>query len=136
MSLRNQLIRDEGLRTTAYHDSAGNCTFGVGHKGSTPLTVTAIDGILNDDIATATADLVKALPLTAALSLTRFNALVNMVFTMGIGGVLGFKDMIEALRLDNFKAAAAAIRASHWATAEAPERAERIAKQIELDIEQ
>ena len=136
MSLRSQLIRDEGSRTTAYHDSKGNCTFGVGHKGSTPLSVTVISLILNDDIATATTDLMHELPLVAGLSPTRFNALINMTFTMGIGGVMEFKEMIDALRLDNYKAAADAIRASQWAKVEAPQRAERIAKQMETDIEQ
>lgn len=139
MSLRSQLIRDEGSRSTVYIDTTGNPTFGVGHKGSTPLSPVAISQILNDDIAHATVELLDdptMRPIMDRLSLTRQNALINMVFTMGIGGVLGFKDMISALEREDYAGAGHAIRESLWWKNQAQERAERIAKQIELDIEQ
>jgi lysozyme len=135
MSLRTQLIRDEGTRLTFYQDSRGNWTVGVGHKGSTPLTVPAVNQILNDDIASHTEDLIRALPFTSGLSVTRFNALLNMCFTMGAAGVAGFHDMIDCLKVGDYKGAATAIRDSAWHKLEAPERAERIAVQMETDVE-
>lgn len=136
MSLRSQLIRDEGSRTTFYQDSRGNWTVGVGHRGSTPLTPDAISLILNNDIASHTADLIQELPFTAGLSINRFNALVNMCFTMGAKGVAGFHDMIDCLKMGDYRGAAAAIRDSEWWKTEARPRAERIAVQMETDIEQ
>ena len=138
MSLRSQLIRDEGSRPTVYLDSKGIPTFGVGHNGNTPLSPVAISQILNDDIAHATVALMDdpdIHPVFVLLSLNRQNALINMAFTMGAEGVAKFKDMLAALKREDFVGAAAAVRSSLWAK-EAPQRAERVALQIETDIEQ
>lgn len=136
MSLRSQLIRDEGWRDTVYYDSAGNVTFGVGHKGSTPLSNTAIGLILDDDIADKTDELLKELPFTKVLSINRFDALLNMTFTMGAKNVSKFYKMIDCLKAGDYKGAAAALRDSEWWRVEARQRAERIAVQLETDIEQ
>ena len=135
MSLTSQLIRDEGVRRTAYLDSRGNCTFGVGHKGSTPLTQAAINRILGDDIASHASDVMAALPWTTALSPNRFNVLVNICFNLGIGGLLEFNAMLTALQNDDYAAAAEAMQHSKWAD-QVGERAERLAKQILTDQEQ
>jgi len=140
MSLRSQIIRDEGIRLTAYHDSQGNCTFGVGHKGTTPLTGAAWSQILNDDIASHSADVAREMPWTIALSATRHNVLVNMCFNLGINNLLQFKEMIAALQtaLDtngSFKPVADAMLKSRWAV-EVGDRAVRLAKQMETGIEQ
>jgi lysozyme len=139
MSLRAQLIRDEGSRSTIYTDSTGNVTFGVGHKGATPLTAAAISQILDDDITHVVTELANdpvAHPVMLKLSAVRCDALRNMAFTLGIGGLRGFQDMWKALAEGDYAAAAGAIRASLWWRNQARGRAERLAKQIETDIEQ
>ena len=136
MSLRSQLIRDEGSRNVMYYDSKGNPTFGVGHKASTPLSPLAISQILDDDIREHGNDLIRDLPFTTGLSVNRFNALVNMAFTMGARNVAAFHDMIDCLKIGDYKGAAMALRNSEWWKVEARPRAERIAVQIETDVEQ
>lgn len=140
MSLRSQLIEMEGTRHTVYTDSTGHITFGVGHSGNTPLSILAINQILTDDIQNAVADVVQAMPWAEALSVNRFNVLVNMTFNMGIGGLMKFKHMIAALQnaLDNagdYNAVATAMLDSKWARQVGP-RAERLAQQMITDVEQ
>jgi GH24 family phage-related lysozyme (muramidase) len=139
MSLRAQLIRDEGSRSTVYADTKGNITFGVGHLGTTPLSAGAISHILDDDIGHAVTDLANdpiAHPIMLTLSATRCDALTNMAFTLGVGGLTSFHDLWKALAAHDYAAAAGAIRASLWWRDQARGRAERLAKQIETDIEQ
>jgi lysozyme len=134
-------MRDEGVRSTVYLDTKGNVTFGVGHKGSTPLSQAAISRILTDDIMSHSADVLAVMPWTHALSLARFNVLVNMCFNLGITKLLTFKNLIEALQTaldtnsDDYGPAADAMRHSLWAD-EVGERAERLAIQMETDKEQ
>ena len=50
MTILEQLKRDEGMRRTAYQDSLGVWTVGVGHNLAVPLSDAAIEQILADDV--------------------------------------------------------------------------------------
>lgn len=166
MGLRSQIIRDEGVRPTAYIDTTGNVTFAVGHKGSTPLSIKAIDQILDDDIASHEAELLEAFPWVEELSPNRLNVLINMAFNLGVGGLSKFTTMWTELRhalvTGDYAPVAAAMLNSQWArqvgivrrtlawfsrdraemlairdwVTKQPGRAERLAKQMVLDVEQ
>jgi len=97
------LVDREGLRTTAYQDSVGVWTIGVGHTAAcgppepcAGMTVThgeafAIFDRDNDSFEQAVNDLVKV-PLTQA----EFDALVSFAFNVGTGAFAG-STMLELL---------------------------------------
>jgi len=131
--LRAELIRDEGIRLRAYKCSAGVWTIGVGHTGDiTPEDECTEDeafDLLDMDIATAIRNLDYSWPKWRSLSDTRQRALVNMVFNLGMGGVLKFKMMLAALAEERWDDAADAALDSKWAD-QVKARAQRIARMI------
>lgn len=86
--LKAELIRDEGKKLTAYKDSLGYWTIGVGHLlGSSPrmstITDEECDALLTVDIAEAEAAARRLVPSFDALTDERQRALVNMVLNRG-----------------------------------------------------
>ena len=129
------LDRDEGRLATAYRDQFGNWTIGVGHKLTpgnwTGLTWSdgAIDATLADDVRNAQALLLAHLPWTSNLDEARYAVLLNMVFQMGIYGVLEFNHTLAAVETSQWKAAHDGMLASKWAS-QTPNRAQRLATQM------
>ncbi|HEX8743517.1 MAG TPA: lysozyme [Thermoleophilaceae bacterium] len=90
------LMREEGLRTTPYNDSAGHATIGVGHlihRG--PVTAADIrryrgftradaEKLLRADAASREQAVERL--VRVPLSQNEFNALVSLVFNIGING--------------------------------------------------
>jgi lysozyme len=131
MTLRDALIRDEDLRLSPYRCPAGKLTIGVGHNlDAKPISKRAALVILDDDIEDAERELAAVLPWTAELDAPRREALVNMVFNLGMGGLLKFKRMLAALRRGDYAAAAAETLDSDYAK-QVGARARRVARQIE-----
>ena len=132
MSLREQLIRDEGKKPFAYQDSLGYWTIGVGRlidqrKGGR-LTDDEINYLLDNDIREKTAQVLNALPFAKDLDEVRFSALVNLAFA-GIGTLLQFKKMLVAMQARNWDEAAKQLLDSKYAT-QVGDRANRLAKQL------
>jgi len=132
MTIFDQLRRDEGMRRTMYRDSLGYETFGVGHKATTPLSDAAIEQILHDDVAAAAANIDAVFTWAKSLSEARYGALINLVFNMGLGGVLSFKNMLHAMRESRWDDAARELLDSKYAT-QVGLRAERLATQLSED---
>jgi lysozyme len=139
--LKADLLRDEALRVVVYDDGTGrplkaggeltgHASFGVGHNGEKPLSLRAVQVILEDDIADVTDALDRALPWWRTLSENRQRALANMAFNLGIVRLLGFRDMLACLEAGDWKGAAAASLDSRWAV-QVGERARRIAQILE-----
>lgn len=130
MDIREQLSRDEGVRSFPYVDTVGKTTIGVG-RNLTDVGISSdeIDLLLNNDIARAEAALTSSLPWTASLDDARRGALINMTFNMGIGGVLQFTNMLAAFQSANWEAAATAMLDSRWA-GQVGDRATRLAQQV------
>jgi len=146
MSLREQLIIDEGLRLHRYKCTAGKNTIGVGHNlDDNPLTAAevAIIGsafpevitreqammILDRDIEEVSADVVQHIPWTrAALPQVR-DVLNNMAFNMGVYGVLKFKLTLKAIKEGRYAEAADMMLDSKWAR-QVGDRAKRLAAVI------
>lgn len=133
MDLRQQLIRDEGRIFSAYQDSEGYWTIGVGHlidkrKGG-GLPEPIIDALLDWDIREKTVQVTKAFPWAQSLDPVRFAALVNMTFQLGIDGVKGFPRMLAALRDGRYAEAETHALDSLWLK-QTPARCRRIARQF------
>ncbi len=85
--------------------------------------------LLDSDIAKFTAQLSNQLDFWGKLTQTRKDVFVNMAFNLGDKGFLGFHDMIDYARLEDWKNTANEIRNSH-AYRELPARYERLAHYI------
>lgn len=98
--LRQRLIAHEGLKTSLYKDSLGYLTIGVGHlidpeKGG-KLSIAACMFILDSDISDARSQL-AGYSFYKKLDSVRADVLVEMVFNIGLGGLLKFVDMLKSL---------------------------------------
>lgn len=134
MTLRDQLIRDEGgFRLKPYTDSVGKLTIGAG-RNLTDVGISHAEAelLLDNDIAGASADVAARLPWVGALSVPRAAVLVNLAFNMGIGGLMGFRKMLQALQDEQWETAAAELLASTYAEQVGP-RAHRLALQLRTD---
>lgn len=108
--------KHEGCRLTAYQDTRGVWTIGWGRNLQT-LRISAQQAAEwhNEDLSTAIAE-AKGFPEYACLDTdARQNAFIEMVFNMGPRKVLGFTNMLAAIRLQHFADAAKHALDSDWA---------------------
>lgn len=131
--LTKQLRRDEGEVLTAYADSLGFLTIGVGRlidkKKGGGITAEESAYLLANDILAKTSGVIKALPWAEQLDPARFGVLVNMAFQMGIAGLLGFKNTLALIQSGNYVRAAEGMAESLWAK-QTPARCARLQKQL------
>ena len=141
-----RLVFHEGVSLQCYNCSRGYPTIGVGRNLKTnPLTKdelivcgdymhgitkNAAFYLLRNDIDRVTKECEKKIPIWDRLDDERKYALLDMVFQMGIGGVLNFKKMLAAMGVGNWKEAAVQCLDSEYAK-QTPARAKRIARTIE-----
>lgn len=131
MTLRDQLMRDEGLRLKPYRDSVGKLTIGVGRNlDDVGISEEEAGLLLNNDIAAARADVFARLPWATFLNEPRFAVLVNMRFNLGLAGLFTFRQALAAMERGDWAEAAKEMRDSHWAEQVGP-RAHRLAQQME-----
>ena len=135
--LTTQLNRDEGRRKFVYPDSLGYATIGVGRlvdaKKGGGLRDDEMDYMLRNDINDRVDALTRALPWFQNLDDARKGVLLNMAFQLGTDGLLGFKNTLEQVRTGAYATAASMMLQSKWAT-QTPERAQRLAKQMETGV--
>ena len=133
--LTAQLRRDEGTKETAYKDSIGFLTIGVGRlidsrKPGAGLRPDEIDYLLKNDISDRVQAITKALPmLFPKLDEARKGVLLNMAFQLGTAGLLGFKSTLALVAAGKYAEAAEQMLKSKWAT-QTPARAKRLAEQM------
>ena len=132
--LTAQLRRDEGTRATAYPDSMGWLTIGVGRlidsrKPGAGLRPDEIDYLLRNDINDRVAALQKALPWFAKLDQARQGVLINMAFQMGTAGLLAFRQTLALVRDGRYAEASEQMLKSKWAD-QTPGRAKRLSEQM------
>ncbi|MET0105703.1 MAG: glycoside hydrolase family protein [Sedimenticola sp.] len=131
MSLTDQLIQHEGLRLKPYRDSVGKLTIGVGRNlDDRGITESEALILLENDILTASYDLVAAFPFVLDMDNARYEVLVNMCFNMGITRLKGFKRMWRYLEVGNYTMAAYEMLDSRWAK-QVGSRAEELAEIME-----
>ena len=118
-TIREMLSLHEGRVPHAYQDSLGYWTIGVGHlidrrKGG-KLPESIIDSLLDYDIEKHSAELFQALPWVKELDQVRQNVLIDMTFNLGINGLLGFKNTLQAVKEKRWDDAAEGMLSSRWA---------------------
>lgn len=129
VKLKEELIRDEGIRAKAYLDSKGIPTIGIGHNLQKPISSAAIEQIYADDLAEVFTDLNKFLPWWTSLNLVRQRVLANMCFNMGIGTLLEFRNALGAMKAGDWFRASQEMLNSEWAK-QVGARADRLAQMM------
>lgn len=125
-----QLLVDEGLRLRPYRCTAGKLTIGVGRNlEDRGITQAEALLLLDNDIVAFWAELAVAQPWVLAAPEPVQEALLNMAFNLGVGGLLGFKQTLALMQTEQYAAAASAMLASKWA-GQVGKRAERLARQV------
>jgi lysozyme len=139
VKIRNDLVRDEGMRTIAYKDSLGWWTIGVGHllgnrARMTEITPQEVDALLDYDVNGALVS-VERIFSVANLDEVRLRALVNMTFNRGEDRMRKSSAITPAIQAalagtGEWKAVSDAILVSPWAV-QVGARAKRLAKMFE-----
>ena len=116
--LRAELIRDEGLRLTAYRDSLGFLTIGIGHlikKGESFGVITKDQAIslLEEDIKDAERKLDSIFPGWRKLDDVRQRTFVNLSVNLGYK-LAAFKRFLHAAKSGDWEKAADQLMQSRW----------------------
>jgi lysozyme len=123
--LKKQLFNHEGNEPSAYQDSLGYWTIGVGHlidkRLNGRLSDSAINFILNEDITQAWMD-VKNLPWYTIQDDVRKGVIVELSFNMGLPKLLKFDDFIKYLTKKDYTNACLDLRGTKWAHQVQPDR--------------
>ena len=133
MSLREQLVIDEGKRNSAYKDSMGYWTIGVGRlidpsQGGN-LSDAEIMMLLDNDIARSIADCKKLFPKFSTWSQDRQDAVTNMCFNLGAKKLATFTTTVGHINAGAWESAQKSAADSLWYR-QVGKRAERIIKQM------
>ena len=113
-----RLISHEGERLSAYQDSEGWWTIGIGHLidarkgGAIPQRISRM--LFEDDTNIATVRARMHFDWFDGLDPVRQDVIVNLVFNMGVGGVEQFKLMIAAIQRHDLHEAAFQLANSKW----------------------
>ena len=113
-SIEDQLILHEGLRLKPYRCTAGKLTIGVGRNlDNKGITYDEAMFLLRNDIEEVTRQL-ELFGWYVALGPVRRKVLIDMAFNLGMAGLMGFKQMIEALKQGDYERAADEMVNSRW----------------------
>lgn len=135
--LKAELTLEEGDRLTAYRDSVGILTVGIGHNCiARPVDGVSAPGdritpekeqeLFLADVDDAIRQLDEHLPWWAQLDDVRQNVLLDMCFNMGIKTLLTFHNTLASVEGGEYEAAAKGMLASKWAK-QVGKRADRLA---------
>ena len=114
--LHRQLPIDEGSHSKPYRDTVGKLTIGVGRNlDDVGLRQNEIYYLLDNDIAAAEDDARALIDTFDQLTEARKAVLVNMAFNLGRDRLMGFAQMLQAVRNGRWEDAAAAMLDSKWA---------------------
>lgn len=131
--IKADLIRDERMVLHAYEDSRGYLTIGCGRlidkRLGGGITEPEAHFLLENDIVRCMAELDGLWPWWRQMSDGRQRALCNMIFNMGAPRLVGFRNMIAALRDGEYEKAAHEAFQSNW-SGQVGQRANRICKLI------
>ena len=124
---RNLIARHEGLRLKPYKCTAGKLTIGYGRNlDAKGISTDEARTMLDADIRSAYDELVGR-PWFDEQNNDRKAALMDMCFNLGLGGLMSFKKMIEALTNQDYDEAARQMLNSKWAV-QVGRRAETLAR--------
>lgn len=127
LSLKQQLMHDEGLRLHPYRDTVGKLTIGFGRNlDDVGITREEAEIMLDNDIEQVRSELSR-FDWFEQLDAKRRDVIMNMCFNLGLPTLLKFENMIAALSAHQYQRAADEMLDSLWAR-QVGKRAERLAK--------
>ncbi len=130
MSLRDDLLRDEGLRLKPYRCTAGKLTIGVGRNlDDNGITRDEALYLLDGDIERTRAELKRTFAWFDGLDDVRQEVIINMAFNLGISRFSGFHQTIHYIAKGDYAAASEQMLKSLWAR-QVGQRAVRLARQM------
>ncbi len=118
INFEEELIKEEGLRLTAYKDSLGNWTCGVGHLMKSDcgtVTLRQAGEWLAEDIKIARNECLKNIQIFGGLDEVRQYVVLSMCFNLGMTKLLKFKKFLLALNNKAYSIAADEMLDSLWA---------------------
>ena len=143
--LMTRIKLHEGLRLMPYEDSLGKLTIGYGHRVTKAeeklfadgITQGMADELFERDFAKAAAQAlnISGSKTWAALNNARRGVIIEMCFQLGMGGVLKFKRMWDALDVLDFYKAADEMLDSLWHNKQTPRRALLLANIMSSGVE-
>ena len=116
-ALVKSIKHHEGVRLLPYLDTAGKITIGWGRCLSTKgISMKEAEALLAADIADAIDDFYK-LPIAVIrnCNVARRRVVCEMLYNLGLGGVMKFKKMLSAIEQKDFDLAADEMLSSLWA---------------------
>jgi len=139
--LREELIRDEGVKFEIYNDHLGYPTFGIGHLVTeddeehgkpvgTPVSEDRCWEVFDEDVEKFVTEVKKVYPDIDSYPDMVQRVLINMCFNMGAPRLGKFKNMKKAIEEGNWAQAAIEGRDSRWHK-QVPNRAERLMVALE-----
>ena len=124
--LRNDLIRDEGVRTKPYRCPADKLTIGVGRNlDDVGITTAEAGHLLDNDIDRVFRELDANLSWWRGRPDHVQRGMANMCFQMGVSRLLGFRKTLSALQAGDYATAQKEAKDSAWYK-QTPARAERV----------
>lgn len=127
-SLKTLLKKHEGFSDYPYKDVYGNLTIGYGHNlDARRFSKSMALAQLDEDIHYYFTELNNKLEIFKKLDDARKVVLINMCFNLGVKGLLGFKEMIKALKRNDYTGAAKEMLLSKWAQKDVGIRAQELA---------
>lgn len=133
-TLESRIIRHEGFCSVPKIDVYPNFVVGFGHdiskseydNYSNGITWDAAESLLQSDIFVVKSECAKVFPWILGLSTLRQEVIWEMAFQMGIEGVSAFKNMIAAIRDQDWNKASQSMLDSAWHS-ETPSRCSELA---------
>ena len=125
MSIRDDLMRDEGLRLRPYKDSLGVESIGYGRNLEVGISQAEASLMLDNDIARAEADLDHAFPWWRGRPDWVQRGMTNACFQLGLEGLATFRTGLACLQAGDYAGARTAFTDSLWAK-QTPARAARV----------
>ena len=123
--LLNSIVNNEGFSGMPYNDSLGIPTIGYGTK--LPITEEEAKLILKYRLDKKIEELTSYKPEVKSMPFDVQNVLYEMSYQLGVGGLLKFKKMWEALNAESYVKAADEMLDSKWAR-QTPNRAGKLAE--------
>lgn len=131
--LIKKIIEHEGKRKSAYQDSLGYWTIGIGRlcdkRMNAGLSEDEMAYLLHNDLEISKKEL-SGYDWFNKLDEVRQGVLIELHFNMGIEKLLGFKQMIDFLKLGYYLNASTHLLKSLWAKQVGPNRSTNMANRL------
>ncbi len=116
-TLVESIKRHEGVRYDVFLDSEDKLTCGRGHylRLGSRVPVEAVEAFFKQDVAAAVSAYGTIQPyLRKKLNAVRARVIVEMIFQLGLNGVMKFRNMWGAIEVEDFELAALCMLDSLW----------------------